>query len=80
VRLIEAEDEPRIASMWNTCFSDAALAALRDQGYPVRAADAARLSPLVDGHLNVHGRYSFAATAVDALRPLRDPAEPAGED
>ncbi len=66
--------------LWNTRYTDAALAALRAQGYPVRDADAARLSPLGDAHLNVHGRYTFAATTGEGLRPLRDPSEPADED
>ncbi len=35
-------------------------------------ADAARLSPLVDAHLNVHGRYTFTQPAHADLRPLRD--------
>ncbi len=66
--------------LWNTRYTDAALAALRAQGYPVREADAARLSPLVDAHLNVHGRYTFTAPTGEGLRPLRDPAEQVGDD
>ncbi len=61
--------------LWNTRYTDAALTALREQGYPVRDVDAARLSPLGDAHLNVHGRYTFAATAGEGLRPLRDPGQ-----
>lgn len=58
--------------LWNTRYTDAALTALREQGHPVLEADAARLSPLVDAHLNVHGRYSFIPPVHAALRPLRD--------
>jgi hypothetical protein len=46
----------------------------------VRETDATRLSPLVDAHLTVHGRYSFSPAATDGLRPLRDPTEPVGDD
>ena len=60
--------------LWNTRYTDAALTSLRQQDYPVLEADAARLSPLVDAHLNVHGRYTFLPAATDGLRPLRDPA------
>jgi len=35
-------------------------------------ADAARLSPLVAAHLNLHGRYTFTQPAHADLRPLRD--------
>ena len=45
--------------LWNTRYIDAALQALREQGYPVADEDAARLSPLIDAHINVHGRYTF---------------------
>lgn len=62
--------------LWNTRYIDAALTALRAQGYPVHEQDAARLSPLVDAHLNVHGRYTFTQPTDDGLRPLRDLTEP----
>lgn len=42
--------------------------------------DAARLSPLIDTHLNVHGRYTFTQPAGDELRPLRNLAEPAEDE
>ena len=58
--------------LWITRYTDAALAQLRAQSYSVLDADAARLSPLGDAHLNVHGRYSFAPPG-QGLRPLRDP-------
>lgn len=66
--------------LWNTHYVDAALQALRDQGYPVTDADAARLSPLIDAHLNVHGRYTFTQPIDDGLRPLRDVTEPPEEE
>ena len=62
--------------LWNTRYIDAALKALREQGYPVADEDAARLSPLIDSHLNVHGRYTFTEHPGDGLRPLRDRTEP----
>ena len=64
--------------LWNTRYTDAAVAAQRAQGYPVIEADAARLSPLGDAHLNVHGRYSFAPPG-DGLRALREAREGTGE-
>jgi len=65
--------------LWNTTYLDAALARLRDQGYPVRDDDVARLSPLGHAHLNVLGRYTFATSAPAAgLRPLRHPDSAAG--
>ena len=53
---------------------------LQEQGYPVADEDAARLSPLIDAHLNVHGRYTFTQPTDDGLRPLRDLTEPAEEE
>lgn len=41
--------------LWNICRTDAAAARLRPQGLPADDADTARLSPLGDYHLNVHG-------------------------
>ncbi len=66
--------------LWNTRYTDAALSQLRAQGYPVLDADAARLSPLGDAHLNVHGRYAFTPPAGKGLRPLRDPTQPVDPD
>ena len=62
--------------LWNSRYVDAALKALREQGYPVSDEAAARLSPLIDAHLNVHGRYTFTEPTDDGLRPPRDLAEP----
>lgn len=57
----------------NTRYIDAALAALREQGHVVDDKDVARLSPLGDAHINVHGRYTFTTLSDATLRPLRDP-------
>ncbi|MEO8222646.1 MAG: Tn3 family transposase [Specibacter sp.] len=59
--------------LWNTRYIDAALTVLREQGHPVDDTDVARLSPLGDAHINVHGRYAFTTLSDASLRPLRDP-------
>jgi TnpA family transposase len=56
----------------------AALGQLRATG-DVDDADAARLSPLADKHINMLGRYAFAPPAGPALCPLRDPASPGND-
>ncbi len=74
---VEFLSDEQAAACWRF---DGELSSVELERFFFLEADAARLSPLVDAHLNVHGRYSFADTAVDGLRPLRDPAEPvAGE-
>ena len=61
-------------TLWNTVYLDAALDQLRDEGYPVRDEDVARLSPFVRRHLNVHGHYSFQLPDLGGTRrALRDP-------
>jgi hypothetical protein len=63
--------------LWNTIYIQAALDQLRSEGYPVRNEDVPRLSPLIQQHINVLGRYSFnmpEAIANGELRPLRNPA------
>ena len=66
-----------IIVLWNTIYIDAALAQLRQEGYPVRDEDVARLSPFVhERHINLLGRYSFTvpeAVTRGELRPLRNP-------
>ena len=47
--------------LWNTRYISAALDALRAQGHPVLDKDVARLSPFVREHVNVVGKYNFAA-------------------
>jgi TnpA family transposase len=65
--------------LWNTRYTDAALGQLRAAG-DVDDADAARLSPLVDAHVNMLGRYAFTPPPGAGLRPLRDPAAPSEEN
>lgn len=66
-----------IIVLWNTIYIDAALTQLRQEGYPVRDEDVARLSPFVhERHINLLGRYSFIvpeAVTRGELRPLRNP-------
>src|SRR5687768_7141975 len=66
-----------IIVLWNTIYIDAVLTQLRQEGYPVRDEDVARLSPFVhERHINLLGRYSFAvpeAVTRGELRPLRNP-------
>jgi TnpA family transposase len=67
-----------IIALWNTLYIDAALEQLRKEGYPVKPEDVARLSPLVWGHINLLGRYTFAlpeAVTRGELRPLRRPGD-----
>jgi TnpA family transposase len=70
-----------IIVLWNTIYIDAAIAQLRQEGYPLRDEDVARLSPFIhEKHINLLGRYSFAiheAVARGELRPLRNPNEDA---
>jgi TnpA family transposase len=64
--------------LWNTIYIEAALNQLRTDGYALKDADVARLSPLLHEHINMLGRYSFSvpdAVAKGELRPLRDPAD-----
>ena len=65
--------------LWNTIYIDAALNQLRQDGHEIDDNDIARLSPLQEIHLNVHGRYTFTPAKTKALRPLRDPTTPADE-
>jgi hypothetical protein len=68
-----------IIVLWNTIYMDAALAQIRQEGFPVRDEDVARLSPFIyKRHINLLGRYSFAipeAVTRGELRPLRNPAD-----
>ena len=72
-----------VLGLWNTRYTDLALAQLRRAGGEVKAEALARLSPLGHDHINLLGRYHFAlpeGLARGALRPLRNPAEPAEDD
>lgn len=65
--------------LWNTRYTDAALAAMRATGHLVNDADIARLSPRADRHINMLGRYAFTTPTGPGLRPLRDPSHPEDE-
>lgn len=66
-------------TLWNTVYLDTAIKQLRATGYPVLAADVARLSPYPREHINVHGHYSFQLPELGGdRRALRDPD--AGDD
>ena len=68
-------------TLWNTVYLDAAISALRADGYPVRDEDVSRLSLYVRRHLNVDGHYSFALPDLaGARRALRDPDSPDDDD
>jgi TnpA family transposase len=65
--------------LWNTLYMDAVLTQLRNEGYPVKPEDEARLSPFGHEHINMLGRYSFSvpeAVARGELRPLTKENEP----
>lgn len=66
--------------LWNTRYMDAVLAQLRNEGYPVRPEDEARLSAFGHEHINMLGRYSFSvpdAVARGELRPQTNQNESA---
>jgi hypothetical protein len=48
--------------LWNTIYMQAALDHLRQQSVDVKDEDEVRLSPLIHGHINVLGHYSFTLT------------------
>ena len=56
----------------------AALDHLQRQSLEIREEDESRLSPLVHGHINVLGDYSFTLAELvmkGQLRPLNQPTE-----
>ncbi|MEU7768686.1 Tn3 family transposase [Nocardia sp. NPDC049190] len=60
--------------LWNSVYSDRALTALREQDYPVREEDAARLSAFIRSHIGLDGYYAFHLPDLDGThRPVRDP-------
>ncbi|WP_227833878.1 Tn3 family transposase [Nocardia macrotermitis] len=69
-----------IVVLWNSVYSDRALAALREQDYPVRDEDAARLSAFGRKHIRLEGHYSFHLPELGGHRPLRDPDTPEDDD
>ena len=65
-----------ILVLWNTRYTDAALAHLRTTEAEVNPIDVTRLSPLVDAHIHYLGRYRFAldeAVMRGELRPFHSP-------
>ncbi len=62
--------------LWNTIYMRAALAHL-ELSFEINAADEARLSPLLHGHINVLGHYTFTLAEQvmkGQLRPLNLPS------
>ena len=60
--------------VWNTVYMQAALDALRQEGYPVPEEDLAHLWPIRFAHIHRYGKYEFdleAARTRVGLRPLR---------
>lgn len=60
--------------VWNTVYMQAALEAIRQEGYPVQAEDLAHLWPIRFAHIHRYGKYAFnveAARARVRLRPLK---------
>jgi TnpA family transposase len=48
---------------WNALRYQEILAALKEEGYPLRVRDLAHLSPARHGHVNPYGRYHFDTEA-----------------
>lgn len=64
--------------LWNSIYMQTALDYLRQQSLEIKKKDEARLSPLVYGHVNMLGHYSFILTdniLKGELRPLNQPIE-----
>jgi TnpA family transposase len=64
--------------LWNTLYMQAALDHLRQQPQEIREEDEKRLSPLLHGHVNVLGHYSFNLAEeimMGQLRPLNQSSE-----
>ncbi|GAA1003343.1 hypothetical protein Aple_003330 [Acrocarpospora pleiomorpha] len=56
---------------WNSLYIDAAVARLREQGFPVTDEMCARLSPIAFDHINFLGRYAFTrADLATGLQPF----------
>ena len=59
--------------LWNTIYMQAALDHMKHESMGIREEDEARLSPLLYGHINVLGHYSFILNdqvMKGQLRPL----------
>ena len=60
--------------IWNTVYMQAALEALREEGYAVKDEDLVHLSPARFAHIHRYGKYHFdveTARSRRGLRPLR---------
>ena len=60
--------------VWNTVYMQAALEALREEGYAVKDEDLVHLSPARFAHIHRYGKYHFdveTARSRRGLRPLR---------
>jgi hypothetical protein len=60
--------------VWNTVYIQAALEALREEGYAVKDDDLVQLSPARFAHIHRYGKYHFdveTARSRRRLRPLR---------
>ncbi len=64
-----------VIAVWNTRYMQAALDHLRTTEYPVLESDLEHLSPILSGHINLHGSHHFDLQAPKKrqghLRPLR---------
>ena len=64
-----------VISVWNTRYMQAALDHLQATGYPIQQDDLRHLSPILSGHINLHGSHHFDFQASKKrqgqLRPLR---------
>lgn len=59
--------------LWNTMYMQASIDHLRKHFIEIKAEDEARLSPLINGHINMLGHYTFALAENimnGELRPL----------
>jgi hypothetical protein len=59
--------------LWNTTYMQAALNHIKQNSMNIKEEDEARLSPLLYGHINVLGHYSFILNdqvMKGRLRPL----------
>jgi len=60
--------------VWNTVYMQAALDALRREGYPIQEEDLVHLWPTRCAHVHRYGKYEFnveAARTRAGLRPLK---------
>lgn len=58
--------------LWNTVYMQAAIEALRKEGYPVQQADLVYLSPARTAHINRYGKYRFDVGEAQGRVGLRE--------